>query len=263
MGDFQSLVRSIEDVLFIQCSNYKENYIRRRITSRMRLAHAADFREYRKIFLADKNEQAKLLNSLTINVTKFYRDPDVFDHILNVIFPDLFSQKRWISIWSAGCSTGEEPYTLAMMAYDLTRHRKDISVRIYATDLDREVLKKAKAGIYHAKALENLSDDYVSRHFTLRGDGTYEIKEHIREMVQFQTHDLINSRPIMRNLDMILCRNVTIYFPEKQKNDLARVFHFGLVPGGYYVMGKTEFLGREVAPLYEPYNISQKIFRKK
>ena len=150
-----------------------------------------------------------------------------------------------------------------MMAYDLTRHRKDLSVRIYATDIDREVLKKAKTGIYHAKALENLSDDYVGRHFTLRGDGTYEIKPHIREMVQFQSHDLISGSPVMRNLDMILCRNVTIYFPEKQKNDLARVFHSALAPGGYYVMGKTEFLGREVVDLYEPYNIGQKIFRKK
>jgi len=262
MSEFQSLIRSIESVLFIQCSNYKENYIRRRITSRMRLVHAADFREYKKIFLNDKNEQEKLLNSLTINVTKFYRDPDVFDCILSDVLPDLISHKRWVSIWSAGCSTGEEPYTLAMMAYDLTRHRKDISVRIYATDIDREVLKKAKSGIYHTKALENLSDDYRSRHFTLRGDGTYEIKPHIRDMVQFQTHDLMGSKPIMRNLDMILCRNVTIYFPEKQKNDLARVFHSGLVPGGYYVMGKTEFLGREVAALYDPYNVGQRIFRK-
>ncbi len=262
LGGDRALLQSIERILSIRCENYKPDYIRRRITSRMRIIGAVTYDEYHEFFLNDENEQDALRNALTINVTAFWRDPEVFDLLKKQVLPELIRSKRRIRIWSAGCATGEEPYTLALIAHDLTRLRSDVQVSIYATDLDRQVLNRAREGIYTPKSLKNLSKSQIFRHFTLRKDGNYEVRQHLREMVRFRNHDLMSGIPISNHLDMILCRNVTIYFTERQKNDLARMIHGSLINGGYYIMGKTEFLGREVEGLFEPYDSLQKIYRK-
>lgn len=262
MDDFLALRRSIERLLSIQCANYKEDYIRRRVCSRMRVTGKSGFDEYHTLLLQSRDEQEQLRNTLTINVTKFWRDREVFEIVQREILPELMRRKNRIRIWSAGCATGEEPYTLALIAHDLGRLRPDVQVTIHATDLDREALKKAKAGIYHEKSLENLTPGQVRRHFTLRQDGKYEVKPHLREGVRFLTHDLMSGKPVSGFIDIILCRNVTIYFTEKQKNALAVMFHAALIHDGYYIMGKTEFLGREVESLFVPHNSLQKIYRK-
>lgn len=259
---FFQLKRSIERLLGIQCGSYKEEYIKRRVLSRMRIRGLEDYKEYNSILSADKNEQEALRNALTINVTKFWRDNEVFDIIKTEIIPDILRKRGKARIWSAGCSTGEEPYTLALIAYDLTRLKSDFQVTIYATDIDREVLKKAKEGIYDSKALENLTDSQIRRHFTQLEDGKYQVKQHLKDMVRFSWHDLMSGKPHTNYLDMITCRNVTIYFTEQQKNDLAKMFHPALVSEGYYIMGKTEFMGRELEELYKPYNALQKIYKK-
>ena len=263
MDDFLALRRSIERLLSIQCANYKEDYIRRRVQSRMRLAGTSNFDEYHTLLLSSRDEQEQLRTSLTINVTKFWRDREVFEIVQKEILPDLMRRKPRIRIWSAGCATGEEPYTLALIAHELTRLRPGVQVTILATDLDREALDKAKAGVYHEKALENLTAAQVRRHFTLRQDGKFEIKPHLREHIRFQVHDLMSGKPPSSFIDVILCRNVTIYFTEKQKNELAVMFHAALLHDGYYIMGKTEFLGRDVESLFTPYNSLQKIYRKR
>jgi chemotaxis protein methyltransferase CheR len=262
MDDFLSLRRSIERLLSIQCANYKEDYIKRRILSRMRLAGTPDFGAYHTLLLSSRDEQEQLRTTLTINVTKFSRDTEVFEILRKEILPELMRRKTHIRIWSAGCATGEEPYTLALIAHDLCRLRPDVRVTILATDLDRQALEKAKAGIYHEKSLENLEPGQVRRHFIRREDGKYEVKPHLRESVRFHAHDLMSQKPISNFMDIILCRNVTIYFTERQKNDLAVMFYGALLHEGYYIMGKTEFLGRDVESLFVPYNSLQKIYRK-
>lgn len=260
--DFNVLKRSIERILGIQCGSYKEDYIKRRVLSRMRIRGKEDYREYNSILISDKPEQEALRNALTINVTKFWRDKEVFDIIKSEIIPGILRKRGKARIWSAGCSTGEEPYTLAIIAYDLTRLKPGSAITIYATDIDREVLKKAKEGIYDSKSLENLSEGQIRRHFSQLDDGKYEVKQHIKDMVRFSWHDLMSGRPAANYLDMVTCRNVTIYFTEQQKNDLARMFHPALAQGGYYIMGKTEFMARELESLYTPYNALQKIYIK-
>jgi chemotaxis protein methyltransferase CheR len=108
-----------------------------------------------------------------------------------------------------------------------------------------------------------LSDTQIHRHFTKLPDGNYQVKPHLQDLIRFRSHDLMSDQPVSRFLDMISCRNVTIYFTENQKDKLARTFHAALVPGGYYVMGKTEYLGREVEGLFAPVNSVQKIYTKK
>jgi len=263
MDEFQNLLQTIQRLLNIQCSNYKEDYIKRRLASRMNSRHIATYKEYQEYLLKNIEEHEALKNALTINVTKFFRDPPVFEILKSEIIPPILRQRKKLRLWSAGCSSGEEPYSYAIMLHDMTTILKDVDWMVLATDIDDTILKKAKEGIYEKSSLEYVSESQLRRHFKHREDGRYEIKPHIREKVKFQHHDLMSGVPITRYLDIISCRNVTIYFSDKQKNDLVRMFHQGLSPGGYYVMGMSEFLGREVESYFTPYKPLQKIFVRK
>lgn len=262
MDEFENLLRTIHKTLNIQCTNYKEGYIKRRLASRMNSRRIGSYREYREYLIAHEDEQELLRNALTINVTKFFRDPDVYGYLRTEILPPLLQKKGRLRIWSAGCSSGEEPYSYAIMLYDMTLLRKDVDWLIYATDLDQQILKRAKEGIYEKNALEFVTESQIRRHFIARDDGTFEIKPHIRDRIRFKHHDLMSGAPASRYLDLVSCRNVTIYFTETQKNDLARVIHEGLVPGGYYIMGKSEFLGRGMEDLFTPIKPLHKVFQK-
>ncbi|MFA4823850.1 MAG: protein-glutamate O-methyltransferase CheR [Methanoregula sp.] len=261
--EFNLLKRHVEQLLKIQCSNYKEDYIKRRFLSRMRSTNSTTYADYLRYLKAHPAENEPLRNALTINVTEFFRDKEVFDEIKNTVLPALFQQRKRISIWCAGSSTGEEPYSLAIILHDILASHKDWSGHIIATDIDEVVLGKAKAGIFEEKAISKLSTAQIQRHFTKRPDGTYEAKQHLKDLIRFRPHDLMSGVPPARYVDLITCRNVTIYFTEKQKDDLARTFHSALIADGYYVMGKTEYLGRQVEDLFAPKNTAQKIFIKK
>lgn len=260
--EFLQLTATIQRLLGIQCGSYKVDYIKRRIASRMNAMRIPSYAEYQAYLLAHREERDLLKNALTINVTKFLRDPEVFEIIRKDILPSIYRQKKRFRIWSAGCSSGEEAYTLAILLSEMKVLNKDLDPVIYATDIDEGVLKKAKDGIYEKSALENLSEYQVRRHFIQLPDGKYEVKPHLRELVRFSWHDLMKGVPVSRYIDMISCRNVTIYFTEKQKDDLVRMFHEGLSPGGFYVMGMSEYLGKEVDSLFTPYKPLQKIFTR-
>ena len=262
-ADFTSLKRHVEQLLKIQCSNYKEDYIKRRFLSRMRSTNSASYADYLRYLKTHPQETEPLRNALTINVTEFFRDKEVWDEVKNVILPALFAQKKRISIWCAGSSTGEEPYTLAILLHDAMVNHKDRSGVITATDIDEVVLAKAKAGVFEEKAIQKLPTVQVQRHFTKRPDGLYEAKPHLKELLRFRPHDLMSGVPPVRYVDLITCRNVTIYFTEKQKDDLARTFHAALVTDGFYIMGKTEYLGRQVEDLFLAKNTAQKVFVKR
>ena len=263
MDGFSALKRFIEHTLTIQCSNYKEDYIKRRILSRMRSTNSADYHEYLTYLKANPPELENLRNALTINVTEFFRDNDVYDSMKKEILPALFRQRKRLRIWCAGCSTGEEPYSLAMMLTDLMAQDLGISAQIFATDIDKVVLAKAQEGIYAPKAMLKLSEAQIHRHFTRLPDGNYQVKPHLKELIRFRPHDLMSGVPASRWLDVVICRNVTIYFNEKQKDELVKMFHGALVSGGFYIMGKTEYLGRQVEELFAAHNSLQKIYCKK
>lgn len=263
MDDFASLKRYIELTLKIQCGNYKEDYIKRRLLSRMRSTNTSNYGEYLKYLKENTPELEVLRKALTINVTEFFRDQDVYEFLKDTILPDLFRQRKRIRIWCAGCSTGEEPYSIAMILSDLIARNKELSAQVFATDIDKIVLAKAQEGIYSQKAMVKLSPQQIHRHFTKLPDDTYQVKPHLKELIRFRPHDLMSGVPVARWLDLITCRNVTIYFTEVQKDDLARMFHGALVTDGYYIMGKTEYLGRQVEQLFAAKNSVQKVFIKK
>ena len=164
----------------------------------MRLTNTEDYEAYQKYLLTHPEEIDLLRKALTINVTKFFRDPDVFEVIQQKILPDLARHKKLIRIWCAGCATGEEPYSIAILAHELMALHRDLNVTIYATDIDTEALQKAMAGIYDLKALENVDKHRIRRHFISRDDGTFEVCPHLRELVKFRQHDLMSGVPVAK-----------------------------------------------------------------
>ena len=137
------------------------------------------------------------------------------------------------------------------------------SAHIIATDIDKDVLAKAQDGIYTQKAMVKLSEAQIHRHFTSLPDGNFQVKPYLKEMIRFQPHDLMSGVPVSRWLDLIICRNVTIYFTEKQKDALAKMFHGALVSGGFYIMGKTEYLGRTAEVCLHPTIPSRRSLKKR
>lgn len=264
MDDFTSLLNTITKILNFQCTNYKENYLKRRILSRMSALGISEYSDYNKFLLANAEEQERLKNALTINVTKFFRDPEVFSVIKSDLIPKILKNKQanHIRIWCAGCSSGEEPYSLAIILNELSHFNKDLDALIYATDIDKEMIKRAKLGIYDEKSLENLTKSQIRRDFILQDDGKYQVRPHLKEKIRFIHHDLMQDRQVARNLDIISCRNVTIYFNEEQKSDLTHYFHEGLVSEGFYIIGMSEFLGKSVQHLFKSYKPLQKVFTK-
>jgi len=258
MDEFQSLLQTIQRLFNIQCTNYKEDYIKRRLASRMNARHIATYKEYQNFLLEHPEEHDLLKNALTINVTKFFRDPQVFECIKNDIIIPLLRQQKRIRIWSAGCSSGEEPYSYAMILYDQTLIHRDVDWQIIATDIDEVILKRAREGIYEKPALEFVNERQIHRHFIQRSDGKFEIKPHIKEKVRFQHHDLMSGVPIQHDLDIVSCRNVTIYFTDAQKNDLVRMIYKGLRPGAIISWGcRNSWGGRSKTSLH-PLNLSRR-----
>lgn len=256
------LILDVQKRLNIQLTNYKQDYIKRRLLSRMNSTRSKDFVEYHQYLRTHPEEEEKLRNALTINVTKFLRDPDVFNLVGREIFPAIIRDKRSIKIWSAGCSSGEEPYTYAILLAEQAKPGVLLNNVITATDIDEEMIKKAKLGVYEKNALENLSDQQITRHFDKTDDGKFKVKDQIKNMVRFQSHDLMTGNPVARMFDVVSCRNVTIYFNEQQKKDLVKLVHDSLGKDGYYIMGMSEYMSKDVEHLFKPHKPMLKIFQK-
>jgi len=215
----------------------------RRINSFMRTANVTDYAGFVKLLQSDRALYLRFIEHLTINVSEFFRNKNHWDILEQQVLPQLISERKTIKIWSAGCSTGEEPYSLAIMMKDKFPGKQE---RILATDLDEEVLAKAKMGLYNAKSLVAVEPKAKERYFHQEG-GFYRIKDEIKKEVQFQQHDLLkDSYP--DNIDLILCRNVVIYFTEETKEKLYKKFVAALRPGGVMFIGSTEqiFQAREI-----------------
>jgi two-component system CheB/CheR fusion protein len=248
----------------IDFSSYKEPTIRRRLQRRMLDTHNDKLEDYVRYLRRHPEEYDRLANSFLIKVTDFFRDSDLFNHLRDQIVPTLIDQARAqgneLRLWSAGCATGEEPYSLAILVSELLGESlEQFTVRIFATDLDAEAIAFARRGIYPESALKNVPAELRDRHLS-RLDSAWEVRKQLRAMVIFGQHDLGQRAPFPR-IDLVLCRNVLIYFtPELQRRSL-QLFAFALREGGYLVLGKAE----STSPLPENFTMVQprlKIFRR-
>lgn len=262
--EFNDLKAIIKKKIGFNCDEYKQAHLKRRLMVRLRANRSRTYKEYAITLLNSYEETLKLKDVLTVNVTELFRNPETFDAFSQIALPVLIYSKgenRIIRVWSAGCSNGEETYSIAIMLLEyLGPMARNYDISILGTDIDEDCLEKAISGVYKAKQLEKLSRERVERFFIKYGDG-YGVIDKLRDIVYFKRHDLI-SGPMLYGFDIIFCRNVTIYFDRKQQERLYMNFYNSLNEGGYFLMGKTETLVGQAGGLFRPVDLKERIYRK-
>lgn len=219
----------------IDLDSYKENQMKRRIDSLIARNKLKNYNEYIDIIKNDRDKYEEFINYLTINVSEFWRNPGQWEVLENLVIPELLKRDN-LKIWSAACSTGDEPYSLAML---LNKYIPLSKVRIFGTDIDKQVLQIAKTGIYSLKSLKGLPIGYLKKYFTEIDKDTYEINEEIKRCVVFKEHNLLKD-PYPVGCDMIVCRNVLIYFTEEAKDKVFSGFGKVLNRNSFLFLGSSE-----------------------
>ncbi|MET1123835.1 MAG: protein-glutamate O-methyltransferase CheR [Archaeoglobaceae archaeon] len=260
---FAAIVNHVARKLGVDLSAYRESYLIRRIEYRMKMLNVGNVHDYYRLLKNSEEEVRELLNVITINVTEFMRDVTPFEYLRKVVIPEIARRKerlgsRMIRIWSAGCACGEEPYSIAICALE---ELNGWQVSIYATDIDEFCLEKARKGVYSAKQLAKLEPSIVEKYFE-KVPGGYGVRDFVKRCVRFKRHDLTTEPPVSRHFDIVFCRNVMIYFNERQKEKVVRDFYEALSSGGYLFIGKSETLPEKAKGLFECVNVRDKVYRK-
>jgi two-component system, chemotaxis family, CheB/CheR fusion protein len=242
---------------------YKESTIRRRIERRMNVHQIENLRRYLRFVQANPHELDALFQDLLIGVTRFFRDPEAFEVLAQKGLPALLQGKpdgSTLRMWVAGCSTGEEAYSLAIVVKEfLARHKRRLAVQIFASDLDSWAIETARAGLYPVGIAGDVTPERLQRFFT-KEDGSYRIKKEIRDLVVFATHNLLTDAPFTK-LDVLSCRNLLIYLETKAQHRLLPLFHYALKPNGLLFLGTSETIGGfEI--LFAPIDRKGKLFRR-
>ncbi|OQY29936.1 MAG: hypothetical protein B6244_01365 [Candidatus Cloacimonetes bacterium 4572_55] len=263
---FQLLIEKVQKDIGFFGAQYKEKCLKRRFNARMRRHNMEDnYWAYIKYLDQYPDEYEKLLKSLTINVTRFFRNLPVFDFLFKKTLSKMIEEKKpgcSLRIWSAGCASGEETYSLAMIALEQKKKWKsDVNISIVGTDIDVDSLRIARAGIYPESALDETPDLFKTKYFEKIGDN-YKVVSSLNRLVRFRQQDLFrDSYP--RFNDLICCRNVIIYFSKEAQVQLIEKFIQSLARRGYLILGKTETLNAQFSDVFERVNSRERIFRKK
>jgi chemotaxis methyl-accepting protein methylase len=262
---FAALTRKIARERGFEGAHYKASCLRRRIAVRMRARGVHDYEAYAAELDRDPAEWDRLLDAITINVTKLWRNASAWDAVAHAVLPGLADRFGALRCWSAGCATGEEAYTLAMLgaaqAATWTANGRTLPVDILATDVDPGALARAEAGRYAESAFDELPPARRERWFT--GAARDTAGPELRALVRFARHDLLADPAPAAGLGLITCRNVIIYFDRAAQESLFRRFHDALAPGGVLVLGKVESLLGDSRALFEPVDLRERIFRKR
>jgi chemotaxis protein methyltransferase CheR len=258
---FEKLKRVLHSKTSINFGYYRESYLKRRIKVRLVATKCATYSDYVIYLAANPDEYDLLINDLTINFTKFFRDSDVYSYLESELLPELLSSRRMVRIWSAGCATGEEPYSLAMLIRQIEEQNPtDCRVTVYASDLDKNALGRAKSGEYTERMVNGIDEKLLSKYFDF--DGSLDtVKPFVKQVIQFEEQDLMTT-PKHRNLDLILCRNVMIYFTKEIQSIVYGHFCDSLKSDGYLITGKTEFVGFDVSSKFVDVNPKCRVYKK-
>lgn len=264
-GEFQLLLTKIARERQFHCQHYKEKCLRRRIGVRLRARGLHSYTDYAKLLDGDAKEYEKLLDTLTINVTKLFRNWETWDAIATQVIPTLWQEMpRDLRIWSAGCASGEEAYSLAVMFH---RHASTVReshrlnrVDVLGTDIDKESLLSASRAAFEDDAFTDTPPEIRTAYFSATLPAT--VRPDVKNLVRFERRDLIHGEA-PRGLHLIACRNVIIYFDRNTQEQLFVRFHDALEPGGYLVLGKVETLLGATRSLFEPVDARERIFRRR
>jgi len=265
-AEFEALKREVFKSTSLDCRQYKEPYLKRRFNVRMRSVGAETYSDYMRHLRTHKEELGLLMDDLTINVTQFFRDPIVFKALEEqmlplIIYRHICQGTTNIRIWSAGCSSGEEPYSVAILLKELLGEQlDDFHITILATDIDDSCLADAQAANYLPRQLVCMPQAYRERYFSPRAE-YLSLDSEIVGMVTFKKHDLFTGVPA-KALDMILCRNVVIYFARRMQETLYMGFFEALREGGYFVMGNTETMIGPASSAFDQVLARERVYQK-
>ncbi len=267
MNEDEAFIR-IKDMIHaekdLDVSRYKENYLKRRLAVRMRSLSKSTYNEYMQVLEKDRNEFNLMLDKLTINVTQFFRDPEIFIELENVVLPEMIRRNKdeGIKVWSAGCSTGEEPYSIAI-SIEEAADRMGVRTpyyEIHATDLDQDAICRAVDGRYEGRTMDNIAEARRKKYFEFDGK-RWAVRGSIKDRVKFVKFNLME--PYKKNyFDLVFCRNVIIYFTRELQSTVLGHYHESLRENGILFLGKTETMLSDFRDRFECINIKERIFKK-
>lgn len=235
--DYAEFADEIFKITSIDLKKYKERQMKRRIETLFANQGFDNYSDYLKAVMQDKRLYDIFVNYLTINVSEFFRNKSQWDLLDKEIYPYIINNlSSRPLIWSAACSTGEEPYSLVM---SLAEHIPLENIHVIASDIDRQVLEKARKGIYSEKSIKNIPVEYIDKYFVKKDDAFYVVRDEVKKCIKFRQHNLLEDK-FMRGCDMIVCRNVLIYFADEAKKDIFIKFRQALKDGGVLFIGSTE-----------------------
>ena len=259
---FEQILRYLEHPRGFDFTAYKRTTLMRRVVKRMQMINVTGFDEYLDYLQVHQEEFASLFNTILINVTSFFRDPEVWETLRDEIVPVLLETRKDdgpIRVWSAGCASGQEPYSLAMLfAESVGAEALRDRVRIYATDADEDALSQARAAIYSPRQVTDVPEPLLSKYFGSMS-GNFVVNRDIRRAVIFGRHDLLQDAPISR-VDLLLCRNTLMYFNSEAQARIVQRLYFSLNPAGYAILGRAEMLFTH-ATTFAPVDLKRRVFR--
>lgn len=264
-GSLSLLLNRIRDDRGLDLNQYRERYVERRLATRLRTLGLQTYHQYAEFIDAHPDEFAALVDTMTINVTQFFRDESVFEYFRHKVVPQIIEHKtrrhqRMIRAWSAGCATGQEPYSLAMAFVSaLGEKADDFVLSVYGTDLDRNALDVARAATFPVEQLEHVSRG--DRRFVEVDGDVFHVKPEIARLVRFSYLNLFEQTPI-HVVDVVFCRNVFIYFTHEEQERMLECFWEALSRGGFLVLGRSERLASSMSGRFEPVDGRERIYRK-
>jgi chemotaxis protein methyltransferase CheR len=265
--DLKLLLNAVFKERHIDFSQYREQLIQRRVATRLRVTKCHSYQAYIDFLQHHRPEMDTLLDALTIHVTQFYRDPRVFRTIAQKIIPSLFTaevieKKEIVRIWSCGCSGGQEATTiLILIAEYLKDNINKPRIFIYGTDIDKWSIAKARKGVYEEYEFKDMPAGLREKYFLSAGDGRYARRKELDQCLFFREQDVVRSEPV-KNVDLIICRNLFIYFKRELQLQCLEKFYRALNKGGFLVLGLTESLWGDSAKKFADFDRENRIYGK-
>ncbi len=256
----------------VDLTGYRRSFLERRLAARLKALGASE-ESYLDRLIHDCNECTALIDSVGINVSSFFRDPIVYELLTQSVLPSIVERKRReesreIRAWSAGCACGEEAFSLAILLHEFFgEETKEWNCLIFGTDIDSKAIESAKTAEYEQASLEHTKLGIIDRYFKLRG-GSYCLRSDVRKMVRFSYDDVVSTdrfapaESVFGGFDLVLCRNVLIYFGPELQDKVISKLHKSLAQGGYLILGATESVSNAFVSRLVPFDKRNRIFRK-
>lgn len=264
--DFKSLLHQISQKIGFDFTQYRMSHLERRFGVRLSALQIGSYHEYAQFLEIHPEEYQKLCDTLFIHVSHFFRDEKAWECLWKNVLPEIICEKearrlKKIRVWCAGTSTGEEVYTVAMLLHETLGEKiYDFLPQIYGTDVDKEPLARAAEGRYVEHDLRELPQTLLYKYFR-ESEGVYTISDSVRLMTKLMPHNLVMQAPLVQ-IDLLICRNVLIYFSKELQFEILQKFYHALQPNGYLMLGKSESLPTEIKGEFEPVNHRERIYRK-